>query len=186
MMRWFYKVPLRFRSLFRKDQVEQELSEELGFHLEKLTEARVAQGMTLEDARYAALRQLGGIEQTKEECRDMRRVSYIENSVQDIRYGLRVLRKDLSFTIVAVVTLALGIAANTTIFSTISAFLLRKPPLKDPDRLIVVSSRNAARGWDWVGASAPDFESWQKENDVFEEMAVSETSRSFTLTGRGV
>jgi hypothetical protein len=91
----------------------------------------------------------------EEECRDMRRVSYIENSVQDIRYGLQILRKNISFTIVAVVTLALGIAANTTIFSTISAFLLRKPPVKDPDRLIVVSSRNAAREWVGLGLLLP-------------------------------
>jgi hypothetical protein len=72
-MRWFYKLPLRLRSLFRRSRVEQELSEELGFHLEKLIEENAGKGMTLEEARYAALRELGGVEQIKEECRDMRR-----------------------------------------------------------------------------------------------------------------
>ena len=84
-MRWFYKFPLRFRSLFRKGRVEQELTEELRFHMEKLTEENLAQGMTPEEARYAALRELGGLEQIKEECRDMRRVNYFENFVRDVR-----------------------------------------------------------------------------------------------------
>jgi hypothetical protein len=78
-MRWFYKLPLRLRSLFRKNNVEQELSDELRFHLEKLIEEKVGRGMAPGEARYAALRELGGVEQIKEECRDMRRVNYIEN-----------------------------------------------------------------------------------------------------------
>jgi hypothetical protein len=78
-MRWLYKLPLRLRSLFRKSRVEQELSDELRFHLEKLIEEKVAKGMTAEEVRYAALRELGGLEQIKEECRDTRRVNYIES-----------------------------------------------------------------------------------------------------------
>src|SRR2546427_10954969 len=89
LMRWLYKLSLRFRSLFLKSSVEQELAEELRFHLGKLTEEYVAKGMTPEEARYAALRELGGVEQVKEECRDMRRVNYIEDFFQDLRYGLR-------------------------------------------------------------------------------------------------
>ncbi len=86
-MRWFYKLHLRFQSLLRKGRVEQELTDELRFHLGKLTEEYVAKGITLEEARYAALRELGGVEQIKEDCRDARGVSFIEATLKDVRYG---------------------------------------------------------------------------------------------------
>ena len=86
-MRWFYKLLLRFRSLFRKGRVEQELSDELRFHVGKLTEEYVAKGMTPEEARYASLREIGGVEQIKEQCRDARGVSFIEATLKDVRYG---------------------------------------------------------------------------------------------------
>ena len=104
---------------------------------------------------------------------------------QDIRYGLRMLGKDLSFTIVAVLTVALGIAANTTIFSAVSAVLLRKPAVRNPDSLVTVSSKNVVRGEDLLGSSAPDFESWKDRNHVFADMAAAETGGSFALTGHG-
>src|SRR5947207_4101296 len=116
-MRWFYKFPLRFRSLFRKSSVEKDLSDELRFHLGKLSEEKVAKGMTSQEARYAALRELGGVEQIKEECRDMRRVNFVENLVQDIRFGFRMLAKNPAFTALAVFALAIGIAVNTAVFT---------------------------------------------------------------------
>ncbi len=171
-MRWFYKLLLRFRSLFRKSRVEKELTEELRFHLERLTEEKVAQGMSREEARYAALRELGGVEQIKEECRDMRRVNYVENFFQDVRYGLRMLAKSPGFTAVAVLTLALGIGANTAIFSVVNGVLLRPLPYRNSGRLVMVFGSNPAWGQDRIPLCTADFEDWKASNHAFDQPTV--------------
>ena len=185
LRRWKYKLPLRLRSLFRRTHVEGELSDELRFHLEKLTEENVSRGMTPEEARYAALRELGGPDQIKEECRDMRRVNYLENLYQDIRCGLRQLRRSPGFTAVAVLTLALGIGANTAVYSLVDTILLRPLPYRNPERLVVVSETVPQMGYEnEVGMAAGEYLDYRDRNRSFTETAAYEPS-GFNLTGAG-
>jgi len=136
--RWTYTLPLRLRSLFRGRQIEQELEEEFEFHLARRTEEEIAKGATPEDARLIARRAMEGLAQKKEECRDTRGVSAIENAGRDLRYAGRMLRKSPVFTAVAIVSLALGIGANTAVFSLMDTLLLRPLPVPDSNRLIGV------------------------------------------------
>src|SRR5262245_59339679 len=128
---WFYTIPLRLRSLFRRSQVEQELDEELRYHIDRQIEEHIAKGMTPEEARYAALRALGGIEQRKEECRDMRRVNYIDDLLRDLRYAGRNLCRNRGFATLTILIMALGIGANTAVFSVVNAVLLRPLSYRD-------------------------------------------------------
>jgi predicted permease len=182
LQRWFYTLPLRLRSLLRRGQVEQELDEELRYHLEQQIEENLARGMSSEEARYAALRAMGGIEQQKEECRDMRRVNFIQDFVQDLRYGARVLAKSPVFTAVAVLTLALGIGANTAVFSVINGVLLRPLSYKEPERIITIWE--PSRGGHTLGLTDVEFFDIRDRNQVFEELAAYATGAT-NFTGVG-
>ncbi len=165
---WF----LRLTGLFRKERRDREFAQELESHLEMHIEDNVRAGMTLREARRQALLKLGGIEQTKEKYRDRRGVPFLETLAQDIRFGLRMLRKNPGFTAVAALTLALGIGANTYIFSVVDATIFRPLDLSDPGRLIALWERVPSNGLDRNELSPANFIDWKAQNDVFDHIAA--------------
>jgi predicted permease len=176
---WWYTIPLRLRSLFRRAKVEDELQEELRFHLEQQVAREIPAGKTPEEARHGAVRAMDGVEQRKEECRDARRVDTISNLAQDLRYAWRALRRNPTFTAVAVLTLALGIGANTAIFSVVNAALLRPLPYPRPAQLILL--------FELFGhvpnvVSFANFTDWERESHSFVGMAAGRQA-SFNLGG---
>jgi putative ABC transport system permease protein len=174
------KLRLRLQALFFKSKMEEELDEEVCFHLEREVEENIARGMSPEEARFAALRSFGGVERVKEESRDERGIRLMEEFWQDLRYGARMLLKNSGFTSIAVLTLALGIGANTAIFSVVHALLLRPVPYHEPDQLALLTNKSSrARR---SGISYPNFSDWRERAQSFEEMAAVRGA-SFNLTG---
>ena len=170
-MNWFHKLKLRLRALFQKEKLDAEMDEEMGSHIEMQTQENVNTGMNPEEARYAALRQFGRVESIEEACREQRGVSWVETLAQELRYSARMLRKNPGFTAVAVITLALGIGANTALFSIINAVLLRPLPYPEPDRLVAVCESNPRLGWDQYVTSMGAFSDWREQSSAFQELA---------------
>ncbi|HEX4170821.1 MAG TPA: permease prefix domain 1-containing protein, partial [Bryobacteraceae bacterium] len=166
---WVYKLPLRLRSLFNRRRVEQELDDEMRFHLEERMAASIAKGLTPEDARYEAFRAMQGLEQSKEQSRDARGLNVVENFGRDLRYAVRMLRKSPVFTAVAILSLALGIGANTAIFSLIDELLLRPLPVPHPEQLRSVFL-NLGRGRPQYALTYPMFEAFRSRNQIFSSM----------------
>ncbi|MGH9752322.1 MAG: permease prefix domain 1-containing protein [Blastocatellia bacterium] len=157
------KLRTLLRALLRKSEMEREMDEELRYHIERQTEQNIRLGMNPEEARYAARKAFGGVEQAKERSRDARGVRRLEELWQDLRYGARMLMKNPGFTLVAVITLALGIGANLTIFSFVDAFFLRPIPAREPERLVNVEARRNGR-WNGYYAYPHHREFWPRFN----------------------
>lgn len=183
-MRHLHQLCLRVRSLFARNRVELDLRDEFAFHLDQLIEENLSRGLPPTEARAAALRTIGGISQFQEECRDMRRVNYIETAVADIRHAIRGFRKQPGFTFIAILTLALGIGAGTALFSLVNTLLLQPLPVAQPERLAMLWERDMS-GRRKVGTPAPaNFADWRARNHTFQDIAAAGWL-TFNITGRG-
>ncbi|MGD2152158.1 MAG: ABC transporter permease [Gemmatimonadales bacterium] len=181
-MRAYRRIISTFRSLFRKEELDRDLGEELASYLALLTAEKVRAGMSLEQARREARLELGGVEQVKEKVRE-RRVGYlIDTFFHDLRYAARTLRKNVGFTAVAILILAIGIGASTALFTTIHAVLLRSIPFDEPDRLVV--GRKTMDGRVAGPVSRVDYLDYRELNESFEELAaLGWFTQSRTMTG---
>src|SRR5919107_120605 len=163
------------RNLLHRDRVDQDLDEELEAYLEMLAEAKVAEGLRPEEARRAALLELGGVEQVKERVREVRVGHFLGTVWQDMRYGVRTLVKSPAFTAVAVLSLALGIGANTAIFSVVNSILLRPLPYPESERIVDVwhtPPQASFPGQDRFSVSPGNYLDWKEQSRAFEQMAI--------------
>jgi len=185
-MRALDKIRLRLRSLFRRRRVDRELEDEFRFHLDQLVEEEIAAGVAAEEARRSALRKMGGITQFQEESRDMRRVNYIDDLLRDVRYAARNLRRSPGFATLVVLIMALGIGANTAVFSVVNAVLLKPLSYQDPDRIVTLSDS-------WRTGEAPtdlskqvsilNFQDWHDQSSSFEAMAYYASRETAVMPG---
>jgi len=185
-MRAFDKLRLRFRSLFRRHRVEHELEHELRFHLDHLIEENIAAGMGPGEARAAALRALGGVSQLQEECRDMRKVNFMDDFLRDLRYAGRSLRRSPGFAALAILIMALGIGANTAVFSVVNAVLLKPLALNDPARIVAINgvpSKEDASDPLSKQVSIVNVWDWHDQATSFEAMAFYASRETSVATG---
>jgi predicted permease len=170
----------RLRALLRGRQVNRELDDELRFHVDHEVDKLVASGLGREEALRRARVALGGLDQVKEECQEARGVHLAETLMQDIRYGLRTLRRSTGFAFAALVTLACGIGANTAIFSLLYGVLLRPLPFRDPSRVVVLNETTPRVGL--VSVSYPNFLDWRAQSHSFAALSAV-TQVTFNLAG---
>jgi cell division protein FtsX len=182
MIHYLRVLAARLRGLFGDRNADQELDDEIETHLRLLAERYVRQGMTEDEAAQAARRQFGNVTLLKEMNREMRGITFIETLSQDVRYGLWMLRRNPGFTFVVVLTLALGIGANTAIFSVVNAVLLSPLPYPQPERIMVVGAREKKYGAQ-RRLSGPEFVELGQQNQVLVHWSTFET-REFILTGQ--
>ncbi len=170
-MNWFKRVRLVAQNVCRPARADEELDDEVRSYAEMLSDEKIARGMKPQEARRATRVEIGGVEQVKEEVRSARRGAILETLWQDLRYGARMLYKKPGFTTVAIITLALGIGANSAIFSVMNASLLAPVPVPSPEHVVMVWTDNPVRGWHELPASAPDYSDW-KASGIFKSLAA--------------
>jgi predicted permease len=181
-MRWLDKVRMLTRTLLQRSSEERELDAELRFHLEHQIAKNLASGMNAGEARRVALLDFGGLEQMKEDCRDMRKANWIEDLLQDIRYATRMLGSSPGFTGVALLTLALGIGANTAIFSVVDAVLLKPLPFRQPQNVVALWETETAPGS--FPLNGEDYLDWREHNKTFEDMTLFSWPNSANVSAK--
>ena len=145
---WLYTIPLRLRSLLRSRRVEQDLHDELQFHLERKIEEGIAGGLSAEEARSAAMRAMGGLEQRKEQMRDMLHIRWLTDFLVDVRYAIRSLRRTPGLTVFVVITIALGIGMTSTPLSMLDALIFRPYPVPHPGNVVTLVSTSRDNAFD--------------------------------------
>jgi predicted permease len=184
MLAWIRALASRTRASLSTRQMDQEFARELDAHLDMLAEENVRRGMSTEEARRAARIRLGGRTQLQETNRELHGLPALETFFQDTRYAFRMLRKNLGFTAVAVLTMAVGIGANTAIFSVVYAMLLKPLPYSEPEQLLTLFEAQPQAGGKATGWSYANFAELREQNHIFSDMAASQ-QHQLTLTGRG-
>lgn len=181
--RWVYAIPLKLRALFRRNRVDAEIDEELRDHIGHQIEANLAHGMSPVEARRAALIAMGGLEQRKQQCRETHAVHWMSDLGQDLTCGWRRMRHHPGFTAATVLILALGIGANTAIFTCDKALLFRRLPYKDPGRLVDIFQKSLSDpGADLMTVAPANFLDWQAAAEPFESTAAWQPT-SLNLSG---
>ena len=189
-MSFLSRLRSSLEATMHRSRMEREMEDELRFHIESRASELMASGLSPEQAQRQARIEFGGIDRAKEQCREVKGAGWVESLLRDIKYGLRMLRKNPGFSFVAMITLALGIGATTAVFSLVNAVLLRALPYKDPQQLVFVWEPNPRipgvplEAW---GPFNADFYDWKRQSHSFSSLALFTTDRiNFALGGRAV
>ena len=182
MLRWLSRVRVAVRSMVFGARADRELDEELQYHLERQIDEGRSAGLSREEARYAALRTMGAIARNREECRDLRRPAIVREALGDLRYAARALGRHPGFGALVIGIMAVGIGANTAVFSVVNAVLLKPLPYSGADRIVSVATWNAARGEVNPLVTIANFRDWRDQSRSFEAMAAYRSAESPVTT----
>jgi len=181
-MKWLNILNARLRGLLRREAILQDIEEEMRLHVEMEAQTNIERGMKPSDAQAMALRSFGNLGRIKDLAFEIRGGGFMDTIWRDLRYGARMLTKNPGFTVIAVVTLALGIGANTAIFSVVNAVLLRPLPYDESDRLVILNEHTQQFGT--MSVSWPDFVDWRAQQTVFDRIGIYNFG-NYNLTGSG-
>lgn len=184
---WIYTIPLRLRALFHRNRLNAELDEELRDHLDRQIEFNLARGMSPEEARLLALRELGNAALLRDQARATWNWNGLEQFVHDLRIGIRTLSRTPGFTLVALLVMALGIGANVALFTVVRSVLLKPLPYTDPERLVLIyeADNSQSHPAPWLPLDAGSFWDWQRSTQSLAQMALVSPFQGYNVSGEG-